>query len=275
MTCPAPGCTFNAGHGVRHGKLGDTWTDLRPTTQKVELNVTYQCPLDCTGCNRGSFLQKPHTPDMTLDDVREFFRQADDLCWKPRITLIGGEPTLHPQFLEILDMCTAWSEHRVEIWSNAFAPRAKQLLKLARKKGAAIQKDTQKPMGARRGPRSETDYWVLDQCISPADFGITRDACFQHHSVICATAVGANGYGPCSLAGGIDALLNVGATTRTLADMFDREKVAALTEAACRHCGSQFMERDDKGHTTDVSHLPVRFGVRMSPTWVNAFQGRK
>ena len=279
--CPAPGCGLNRGHGVAHAAsfedalAGKTWWDLRPTRlSKAEFHLTYACDLDCSSCNRASFLRKPHTPAMALEDAHEFFRQADGLRWKPdAITFVGGEPTLHPEFLRFVEVTQAWLGKHVQVWSNAYRPKARELVQIAaRQLGVSVCQETQKPAGAVRA-KGEGEYWVDDIFVSPHDYGVKRDPCFQHASVICGIGVDAEGYSPCAMGGTTAGLLGVGSRTRVLADLFDAAKVARLTEEMCRHCGHQYMGR--RQDLVQISTLPRRFDTPMSPTWVAAFEGRR
>lgn len=279
MTCPAPGCNLNAGHGVRHSLSAEagseTWEDYRPTSGKGEVHLTLACDLDCSACNRGSFLKKPHTPAMTLDNLRDFFRQADALNFKPWLTLVGGEPTLHPQFNEFVRECVAWAgERRVQIWSNAYRTEARQLVKLGRKDGAGVCNETRKPDGAVRGA-VDGSFWVRDTFVSPSDYGLARDPCWQHQSVLCGISIDAEGYAPCAMGGMMAALLGADCRTKTLADLFDKERVAEMTKAMCAHCGFQWADRPEFEHGIDVDALPKLFDTPMSSTWEQAFRGRR
>src|SRR5262244_2260429 len=124
-----------------------------PKSGKVEMHITYRCNLTCTACTRESFLTRAHTPDMTLEDLHEFFRQADAIGWrdmpgpgngaeKPRVVLIGGEPTLHPDFMEFVTLIQQWSGTYVQVFSNATTAKSKALLEQARSIGASIQEST-------------------------------------------------------------------------------------------------------------------------------------
>lgn len=269
MNCPAPGCELEQGHSTHHRAGERTWVDLRPTSGKAEFHLTLACDLDCSGCNRASFLRQPHTGRMTLDDADEFFRQADALNWHPSIILVGGEPTLHPDFESFVDLVHQRTGQPPQVWSNAYSPRAqRQLLRIKGK--ASVVPDTAKPDGAVRGPTEDRSYWVDDIYISPADYGLTRDHCFQHASAICGVAVDHEGYTPCAMGAIHAALLGVQCRTKRLADLFDKEKVAAMTAAMCRNCGHQMM-----GKQVDASTLPRRFDTPMSPTWEKAFDGRR
>lgn len=279
--CIAPGCGLNRGHGVEHAAsfadalAGKVWQDLRPTRlSKAEFHLTYACDLDCSSCNRASFLRKPHTESMNLSDALEFFEQADGLGWKPsEITFVGGEPTLHPEFLRFVEVTQKWLGKPAQVWSNAYRPKARELVQIAaRTFGTSICQETQKPGGAVR-EKGEGEYWVDDIYVSPADYGVERTPCFQHASVICGVGVDAGGYSPCAMGGTTAGLLGVRSRTKVLADLFDREKVAEMTREMCKHCGHQYIGR--RSDLVDVKALPRRFDTPMSPTWIAAFEGRR
>lgn len=267
--------------------------DLRPTSNSAELHLLYQCNLDCLACTRGSFLSQPPVPPMTIADVHEFIRQARELNWIPGIVITGGEPTLHPDFLEIVSIATEFtrssgygpdarptpqnpsaSGNLVRIFSNAYTEKSRRLIDEANARyGASIVRDTWKLGGTVTGPAMYPG-WVDDVFVSPTDLGKPlRAPCYQSASQICGVSVDSQGYSPCSPGGGLGALLGVGKTTR-LADLWDRETVARLSAELCRHCGSQatgmnILTREE------VDAQEKRFGAPMSPTWVKAFDGRK
>lgn len=67
--------------------------------------LTYRCNLNCSYCFANEFVHKENT-DIT---VRNFMKAVDFLTreGKCQIGLIGGEPTLHPGFTEIMELLTA------------------------------------------------------------------------------------------------------------------------------------------------------------------------
>jgi uncharacterized radical SAM superfamily Fe-S cluster-containing enzyme len=80
------------------------------------IEITNHCNLECPIC----IVQNRHNYDMTKE---EFGRILDGLVEKEgvleTINLSGGEPTIHPQFLEFLDMARAKKEiSRVSISTN-------------------------------------------------------------------------------------------------------------------------------------------------------------
>lgn len=74
---------------------------------RVELNITFRCTLACKGCNRLCDLG-PLDGDMTLQQIELFvqkLRDEDKHC--NRIKMVGGEPTVHPQFLEMCEVLSS------------------------------------------------------------------------------------------------------------------------------------------------------------------------
>lgn len=70
----------------------------------IELDLTYRCNLQCRNCNR-SCTQAPSRCDMPVAAIAAFIREsvATGRSWE-RIRLLGGEPTLHPDFTSIIKM---------------------------------------------------------------------------------------------------------------------------------------------------------------------------
>jgi hypothetical protein len=238
--------------------------DFTPKSNKAEWHLTYRCDLACTNCNRACFLP-PQTPDMTLDDAREFRRQVESLDPKfnyhPRIIIIGGEPTLHRDFLEFVALANAMSPGRVEVWSNGFRPRADELLEEVRKSGLARVVDgTIKPDGSVLHP-------VNDIFLAPCDIGETREPCGSHACITdpdCGISVDAAGYSLCCMGGAIDGVLRLRARTKRLADLFDPEFAERQTRTLCNVCGQH---RGVNGHAATARLIA---GTLMSPTWLQA-----
>lgn len=280
--CKAPKCMLVQGHGGKHATskeaamAGDFFEDYRPITSKIEWNITYSCNLECACCNRGSFLQKPHTPNMTIDDALDYFRQAREIEFEPFVlVIVGGEPTMHPDFMEFCRV--ARENHKGEVWviSNGNISRSRELCEKARAKySVSLHYDAYKVESiTRKNHEAFTYQWNWDMFLSPTDYGEPlRDVCYTHCSTLCGISLDAGGYSPCALGGAVDALLGLNVRTRNLADLFDKEKIAEMTRALCAHCGFSMM---GQRHPDLVKEADTRFGTPMSPTWLKAFEGRK
>lgn len=260
--------------------------DLRPVTGKAEFHITYRCDLECVACSRASFLKEPVVPDMTLEDMYEFFRQADALNWKPRIIVIGGEPTLHRQFKEFCIEAMAWAGEYSQVYSNGRSKMALAKIEDVEKHhDVSIERTGWKPEGS---VTVDDGYpgWELDTFVSPADAGCgPRGVCYKHASQICGVSVDAGGYAPCAPGGIIAAMVAPAGRTKVLADLFDVEKVKAMSDALCLHCGTRYESRPplappDPGDVERYkNYLPMlpkdAWGAPLSPTWAAAFKGRK
>ena len=104
---PAMGPDLNAGQGA--------WTNHSCT---ILIEITERCNLSCPTCFAGSSPQ--HSRMMSLE---EFTRQVDQLVeggksTSDMIQLSGGEPTIHPQFIEMIDVIFERGFKQVCINSN-------------------------------------------------------------------------------------------------------------------------------------------------------------
>src|SRR3990172_567027 len=71
------------------------------TLRKIELNITFQCNLKCPGCNRLCNITELDKP-MEVKQVRLLIEKLREENVKLiRTKVVGGEPTLHRNFLEI------------------------------------------------------------------------------------------------------------------------------------------------------------------------------
>ncbi len=73
-------------------------------SSQIAFHVTDRCQLDCKHCLRDPG-QKP--TDLPLSLIESVLDQVKRLHGTPHVSLTGGEPTLHPQFLEIVDAIAA------------------------------------------------------------------------------------------------------------------------------------------------------------------------
>lgn len=93
---------------------------MKPIYEKtIQIEVTNACNLECANCTR--FVGHHRKPFfMDLDTVKTAIKSLDD--FPGNIGLMGGEPTLHPQFREI---CTIYREmipekNRRRLWTNGY-----------------------------------------------------------------------------------------------------------------------------------------------------------
>jgi hypothetical protein len=73
----------------------------RIETEKCELNIVHHCNLSCRGCSHLSPRTKKFfvTPDKVFDDFSILAKSYHPQC----VSLLGGEPLLHPDLLSVVD----------------------------------------------------------------------------------------------------------------------------------------------------------------------------
>jgi len=75
----------------------------------VEIEICSHCDCKCWGCDR--FINTCPTSPMTVPQVRQFVQESLDLDWEwERIHILGGEPTLHTEFREIVQVLLQYKE---------------------------------------------------------------------------------------------------------------------------------------------------------------------
>jgi hypothetical protein len=77
-----------------------------PRVPHLKANITYRCDRKCPNCNRATRLIVPSfEEDLAPDTFRKMLEECVGAgkTWT-RITLTGGEPTMHPKFNEFVDI---------------------------------------------------------------------------------------------------------------------------------------------------------------------------
>lgn len=94
---------------------------MRPIYENtvIHVDITNACHLACANCTRAvGHHRKPYFMD--LDMVRKAITSLQD--FPGRIGIMGGEPCLHPKFLEILEIVREMipDRRRREFWTSGF-----------------------------------------------------------------------------------------------------------------------------------------------------------
>jgi len=242
-----------------------------PNLQRIELDITYDCNLKCQACNR-SCTQAPTDANMSLEQVRAFVHDSVAIGrhWE-FINVLGGEPTLHPDFHEIVrtllrDYVDGFSPDTVvQVTSNGFGAVVRRRLdELPRHRRLVVNRESFKD-----GPRVPYFTPFND---APIDDPAFVDAEYQKGCWVtsyCGIGLNHLGYFPCAVAGGIERILGAGRAIRSLAEV--DAAIAGSLETYCRLCGNfkhyaasrgDFVPRSEK----DVCEEPV-----VSPTWTKLY----
>ncbi len=220
----------------------------------VEIDITYRCNLGCANCNR-SCTQAPSRTDLPPEAVAAFLDEslAAGSRWE-RIRLLGGEPTLHPRFFEILDLLEAHRRRhhpamRIVVCTNGTGRAVHRVL--ARLPAAVAVKNTSKGPGAplfrpfNRAPVDSPWHWFSDfasgcRILEECGLGLTP-----------------GGYYACAVAGAIDRVFALHLGRLHLPPSGD--ELLDQREAFCPLCGHFGFA------------WPTR-RARVSPVWENAYR---
>lgn len=228
---------------------------FRSNMQRVEIEIITACNFKCFNCDR-SCAQAPSTERMSVDQIRHFVEESLDLDWKwTYVGLIGGEPTLHPELLDIIRVLERYRSRRtdcaVEVLTNGYGPRAERVLESL--------PDWVSVRNSKR--RTSVNNFVRFH-EAPLDSPRWRDAPFSmgcHVTEFCGLGLTRNGFYPCGAGGSIDRVFGLDVGIKSLAKV-DRKALRRQKIRLCALCG-HFKARS----RSDFSWEQV-----VSPTWRRA-----
>jgi hypothetical protein len=223
----------------------------------LELDITYACNLHCYNCNR-SVRQAPEALHLPVEKLRVWVDEwiTRGKRWQ-RIRVLGGEPTLHPQFREIIAELLryrAWSPQTlIEVVTNGHGTEVAARLKELPPDVWVENSRKQSVVQPTFGPFN----------LAPADDPAYEHADFTNGCAImrdCGMGLTPLGYYPCAIAGGIDRVTGDGVGSQRLPD--DGDDMLPMTSKFCRLCG-----RFRDGHFVPHSLRPALTEEKISPTW--------
>ena len=204
----------------------------RPSHKYAEIDITYKCNLKCINCNR-SCSQAPSNIEMPVAQIREFIQQSIEqrIAWE-RIRILGGEPTLHSRFLDIIELLLDYRRRhnpavKLVLGTNFFGDRVRQ--KLAKLPKTIAIKSTLK---------SSRVNLFKPFNLAPVDTKMNRYSDYSCGCRIikdCGLGVTPSGYYVCAVAGGIDRIFGFDLGRKQIPDEFDT--LTDQMSAFCRYCG--------------------------------------
>ena len=232
----------------------------QPSTEKIEIDITYRCNLSCANCNRSvGEGQAKSNLDMALEQIQAFVDESRAMGrrWKV-IKLLGGEPTMHKRLQDIIGILKDYIDQdspgtRLELWTNGEGKKVREVLGTLPDYVVVI--DSSETRGAEPLFNSFN--------LAPIDSPFYKATDFAHGCSIiekCGVGLTPYGYYPCAVAGGIDRVVGHNSGTQHLADA-DANMRKQLDEF-CRLCGHFRASRSSRNQ-------------RKSPTWVEAYSQYK
>lgn len=225
---------------------------------RIEIDITYRCNLRCLNCNR-SINTAPSNQSMTLGQIQQFIDDsvAVGKAWKS-IRILGGEPTLHPEFRTIISMLRDYrTRHNegcsIEVISNGHGPAVQAQLDWL--PADIFIENTAKQSNVTPFFRPFSDAPIDDKRYDSADY---RNGCQVISS--CGMGLGPTGYFQCTVAAGIDRVMGMGIGRTRLPE--DTDDMHDQMLATCRLCG-----RFKDGHFIPKDLRPSLREQVISPTW--------
>jgi hypothetical protein len=208
-----------------------------------------------------SSAQAPDDTQMTVEQMQRLVDEwaAAGYRWD-RIDIAGGEPTMHKDFLEILDILRVYrSVHspqmRIKVLTNGAGKRVQQIM-------AQIPSDVEVVNSQKEGKRQVE--------LGHATFNLTpeevpkyanvdyRNAC--KYTETCGTGLGPSGYYHCGVAAGIDRIFEWNIGRQSLPS--EEDGMEDLAERFCRKC-AYFLK--------ETGYKEVLAKQVTSPAWKDAY----
>lgn len=233
---------------------------------RIEIDLTEFCDMRCHQCTRAVW-EAPSDRMIRPDTVARFVCEslAVGYPWQ-RIHIIGGEPTLHPRFLDICGILAHYKTQRpdcvVELRTNG-GP-AYQKVKDLIQKGIDIS-------GAQEGKVNGDDPRHHDHHVAPRDYQVDVSGLYCQCATHCGLGLGPYGYLPCHLCAGLVRVFAIDAAVQSLRDVTPEWWYAAL-DKFCDKCGFVLVEnkRTDLVDNTPWNFAPGR--GKISPSWETALK---
>lgn len=212
---------------------------FRPDFESIEIDITYDCNLKCFGCNR-SCSQVPTKEHLQLSDIERFIQESigSGKQWR-FINILGGEPTLHKDFLKIIDYLQTYADKFspksiIQIVSNGITKQSRELCEIVKNKYKNITIDyaSFKTSNMVEYFSPFNDAPIDDENYRAADF---TKACWV--TSYCGIGLNSRGYYACSVCGGIDRVLNGNNGAKSFSELTE-EKLREHYEKFCRLCGN-------------------------------------
>jgi uncharacterized Fe-S cluster-containing radical SAM superfamily protein len=214
--------------------------DFIPNENNIEIDILYKCNLKCESCNRSS-AQVDSEDYISIKQINKFISESIKLNKKWNlINILGGEPTLHPEFLKIIDLILykyidIYSKSTIlQITSNGYSTNTKNILsRLPNHYNLHIDKKSFKIS-------NKIDYFTpfnnapIDQIKYKNSHNFSSGCWVTSY---CGINLNKNGYYPCSIIGSIDRLFKANKGQKELS-LMSLENQKKLMNEYCRYCGN-------------------------------------
>jgi len=235
---------------------------FRRNRHVIGIALTYACNLRCFNCDESS-AQAPADTQMTVEQIQRYVDEwvAASYRWD-LMEIAGGEPTMHPDFLKIIDVLRTYrnrySPHTmIKVLTNGTGDRVKQMIPLI---PADIVVENSHKEGRRQGELQHATFNLTPEEVPEYVNVDYRNACEYTHR--CGTGLGPTGYYHCPVAAGMDRIFEWNIGRQSLPSMSDN--MEDLAKSFCSKCGYFLKQSEYK--------KPLSKPL-ISPAWQEAYDG--
>jgi Radical SAM superfamily/4Fe-4S single cluster domain len=224
---------------------------------KMQIEITNKCNFSCYDC--GAFCnQAPSNDFISIDQIKKFIKQSkkNKIKWE-HVILMGGEPTLHSNFNEIVELIYESGYcKKLSINTNGYSI-------LTRDKLNKIKKYP-KNVGFYTITKNYKSNYFRKINIAPLDLNINEDfskGCWALKG--CGLGLNINGYYPCLSSSSIDRIIGLDLGVKDLKNL--DKNIPMICDKLCRYCGNFY-------HNGTEDELELTTENHQSKFWINAFE---
>lgn len=226
--------------------------------KSIEINMTFDCNVKCINCSQ-SCRQAPSSEQISIEQIKKFIQECiqQERKWE-YIVLTGGEPTLHPLLLDIVNLLLEYKRKYSTQTIIAFFTNGS---------GIGVSRALSKlpaEIEVSNSNKSSIENMFFPINIAPVDLKEYRYSDYSNACSLaenCGYGLNCYGYYYCGIAGGIDRVfgLDIGRKKMPMVgDMLKEQKLQL-----CRYCG--FFQRKYKPSKEE----------KISCTWQRSYENYK
>jgi hypothetical protein len=227
----------------------------RQNHYRIEIDIIYACNLTCPNCDR-SCSQVSSDERMSVEQIEKFVSQSTQQGrrWE-QVALLGGEPTLHPDLLGMVEMLLSYKKTfyppvRIQVVTNGNGTYVERVIK--RLPAEVEVRNSHKTTQCQR-------FYPVH--LAPIDYPGYRFADYTNgcdNVKLCGLGLTPYGYYTSAVGGAIDRIFGFDVGRKTLPDVIDQ--MLEQRKLLCRYCG--YFRRDEREATDRL---------RLSAAWQKAF----
>lgn len=239
-----------------------------PNPKKIIIDVTHFCNMGCRNCNRSCGDDQANVQEhMTVGQIKRFVKESvsQRRRWS-EILLEGGEPTLNPHILDIVDELVRYKrEHstktRLALCTNGYAKLTRRIMKKMPAEVDIIDS----------GKQTSNQEHHRNFNVAPIDLRPDRSSMFGNGCVLpCIYGIGLTRYGyyPHPVCGSIDRVFGLDVGRKSLPVAGD--KLADMYRHLCRYCG-HFWDSNDLDEPTAPVSEDMNGAAPCTTSWSRAY----